>query len=1163
MSRQRVNWLSWHVAIAIVLGTLGATNAWAQGFTGGLRGSVRDSNGVIPGVTVTLTNEGTNISRTTVSNEVGEYPFVAVPAGVYTVKATLQGYKTFERKGLTIGTQQFITLDILLQVGGVEETVQVVGAAPLVETSNASLGDVLSSQTIAGLPSLTRNAFMMAAQSPTYLANVDPRQSRMQDQSGTSLVSLGGGLRGQNNYVIDGVPITDVQNRPALLPTMEALEDIKVQVHTYDAEMGRTGGGVFNVTAKSGTNQFRATGFYQTRPEWGMANNYFSELNGVPKPKGKLFFKAYGGGAGGPIIKNKTFFWAATEGYRDNTASNGQLFLPTDLERNGDFSQTFNKSGNLVVIYDPLTTRPDGKGGYIRDPFLGNVIPANRINVVAKNVTNYLDRAQVQRSGASGTFNYTADGMLANEADSVTGKIEHKFTDNWSLTGLYIYSHTNEPFPVYFTAHPELDPGWQVVMRRPKVLALNSTHMLSPTTVLTLRAGWMAFPSFSTPASAEFDMASLGFVPGYVNAVTAEKFPRISVLDKGQAGGAMIGDSGYAYTRDNSFSFNGTVSKLLGRHTVKAGADFRHLRRIQDSLGQTAGTFIFDRGWTQAVPGAASSTTNGDGYASFLLGLPTADQASVSSVPINLPTETFVRYYGGYVQDDWRVTSRLSLNYGLRYEWEPGLREVDDHFLVAFDRTVVSPLSAQTGLDLHGGLRYANVDGWPRNQGDPSKKKFSPRVGVAWSLNEKTVVRGGYGLFWSPLFYNAIAALGYQQVTNIDQSNALIPTVTLTNPFPNGLLQPVGNAMGIMTGVGGPITYNNQDRQSEYMQQYSVDFQRQLPGNMAIAIGYIGTRGDQLNHGQININQLTPDVVAKWGAQLNDRLPNPFYGIAAAGSFSTSTTISRGQLLRPYPQFGNINQEYTTGARTRYHAATIRFEKRDDRGWWSGRFHYTWSRLDTNNWAEGNLYYTTVRQTRPLNNYDLEAEYSRSLQDVPHRVVLSPTVRLPFGEGRKWAKTGVANVLIGGWDLSLVAMYESGFPVNVVQITDNTGSFGGTQRPNWTGVDPATPGNTTDILTNYINPAAYALAPAFTFGTGPRTDERVRTPFRTNYDLAIIKSIPIAGRLRAEFRVELLNATNNPKFVGPETRLGTAQFGTITQQAGLMRTTQLMLRLRW
>jgi hypothetical protein len=257
-----------------------------------------------------------------------------------------------------------------------------------------------------------------------------------------------------------------------------------------------------------------------------------------------------------------------------------------------------------------------------------------------------------------------------------------------------------------------------------------------------------------------------------------------------------------------------------------------------------------------------------------------------------------------------------------------------------------------------------------------------------------------------------------------------------------------------------------------------------------------------------------------------------------------------------------VLQDQTTGARTRYHAVTGKLDKRGQ-GWWGGTFHYTWSRLNTDQYNEGNLYYTTVRQTLPLNSYDVQAEYSRSLQDVPHRTVLAPMVRLPFGEGRKWATTGLADWFVGGWDLSVIATYESGFPVNVVQLTDNTASFSGIQRPNWTNADSSTPGNTIDRLGNYIDPAAYALAPAFTFGTGPRTDDRVRTPFRTNYDVSLSKRIPVAGPVSADFRVEVLNATNTPKFVGPETRLGSTTFGRITQQAGLMRLTQLMLRLKW
>jgi hypothetical protein len=530
-----------------------------------------------------------------------------------------------------------------------------------------------------------------------------------------------------------------------------------------------------------------------------------------------------------------------------------------------------------------------------------------------------------------------------------------------------------------------------------------------------------------------------------------------------------------------------------------------------------------------------------------------------SSIPKNTPLAIFVHYYGAYAQDDWRISSKLTLNYGLRYEWESGAREIEDRQVVAFDRTVVSPLAGATGLDLHGGLRYAGLDGFPTTQGDPNKMKFSPRVGAAWSLNDKTVVRGGYGLFWAPLTYSA-SSPGYNQTTYVYQADNLIPTATLSNPFPNGVLLPVGNEGGLLTSVGGPASFNNQDRQSAYLHQYSIDFQRQLPGNMAVAIGYVGTRGENVNYGTININQLTPDVVAQWGAKLNDKVPNPFYGIAAAGAFATSTTIARGQLLRPFPQFGNISQSNTTGARTRYGAVMVRLEKRMT--WWSGTFHYTYSRLHSDQYTEDN-WFSTVRQSAPLNSYNPAAEYSLSLQNIPHKVVLMPTVQLPFGGGRKWATNGWEDALIGGWDVSLVFTYEAGSPINVVQSSDNTGSYSGTQRPIWTGVDPTTAGSTIDRLDQYINPAAYSLAPAFTFGTAPRTDPRILCPSRINFDLAISKDVSVVGRLKAEFRVEILNLTNTPHFIGVESRFGLASFGKFTQQSGLMRVLQLMLRLKW
>ena len=335
---------------AIALAMAMAGNTSAQSFTGGLRGAVRDANGVIPGVTVQIVNEGTNQTRDAISNEQGEYNFAAVPPGTYTVKASLTGFRTYENKSVRIGAQQFITLDIALEVGQLQETVTVTGQSPLIDTSNASTGGVIDSQQLATLPSGGRSAFLFAVTVPTVIATGDSQFNRQQDQTNASLLSLGGGTRRGNNYLIDGVPITDMRNRASANPSIEAIEDVAVQVHQYDAETGATGGGTFNVATKSGSNAWHGSGFYQNRPKWGAANNYFSELAGVPKPD--TYFHLGGGAVGGPIITNRTFFWFSTEGYGSNTTRGGNLRLPTSRERRGDFSQSFNAQGQLVVIYD-------------------------------------------------------------------------------------------------------------------------------------------------------------------------------------------------------------------------------------------------------------------------------------------------------------------------------------------------------------------------------------------------------------------------------------------------------------------------------------------------------------------------------------------------------------------------------------------------------------------------------------------------------------------------------------------------------------------------------------------------------------------------------------------------------------------------------------------
>ncbi len=1178
------------VAAALIL--LLPRLAAAQGFQGGLRGAVRDPNGVVPGVEVVLTNEATGIKRSVTTNEVGEYSFAAVDPGTYTLRVALQGFKTQERPGIRIGTQQFLILDVTLEIGSVSESVTVTGQAPLIERANASKGDVLDSQTLETLPAPGRNAFMIGVAVPTVVATGDPQFNRQQDQTNASLLSLGGGTRRGNNYILDGVPIGDLRNRASANPTIEAIEEVKVQVHTYDAEMGRTGGGVFNVSAKSGSNVLHGSGFYQTRPTALLTNNYFSELAGEPKPPG--YYHLYGGGAGGPIVKNRTFFWVATEGYQSNTTRGISVTFPTAAERGGDFSNFRNSDGQLIAIYDPLTTHTNAAGQLVREPFPNNQIPANRINPVAANILKYLPMPDTNTDDG-GTPNYTRTAQIIDRAQMYTAKVEHKFNDRVSLTGFYLYNRTDEPCSDYFT--PGLngstrfaDPLDYLLKRRPQILALNNTWVLSNASVASFRFGWTRFPDSQT-LTANFDPATLGFSQAFLGLIPADpiahKFPAGTIEGYDQAAAQTFGAITPNTLNYYSNGVNGTFSRFFGTHTMKLGADYRKVGADFYSPGEGSGNFNFDKFFTSADPRSDGTSTSGSSFASFLLGYPTGDPTNLSTMPLSTPLNVFSRYYAGYVQDDWRVSSKFTLNYGLRVEHEQGLREVDNRITVGFDQSAVNPINVVIPADpvagtparqVLGGLMYAGQNGAHVYQGNPPLAKWSPRVGAVYSINPNTVVRGGYGIFWAPWNYqqpstttNNYGQTGYTVNTPTPQGQ-FVPTVTLDNPFPNGLVPPQGNSLGLLTGIGTSVNYVDQNKGAPRMQQYSADVQRELPGGMALVLSYLGSRGDNLGYGgsadaTININQLDPKYMAL-GPRLQDSLPNPFFGNAGAGPLSTQATLTRAQLLRPFPEFLNVFARQSTGARSRYNAGVVELQKRLTHGW-GGRFSYTYSRLDDNQFGETNQYSQVAGGSagsgtgRALDNYNLDAEYSRSLLDVPHRLVLAPIFELPFGAGRHWLSQGaMANAIAGGWTVAGVFEFVSGFPINVAQNGDNTGTFSGEQRPNVVDASAAaTSGDREARFNGWINPAAYSPAPAFTFGNAPRTNPDLRTPDRNNIDLVISKDIAVKTGVHGQIKIELLNLTNHVKTDGPEQRLGRSDFGLITAQAGFMRITQITFRL--
>ncbi len=1162
--------------LSLCIGLAMTGSALAQTFTGGLRGAVKEAGGVIPGVTVELINEGNGATRDAVTNDAGEYSFAAVTPGTYTVKATLTGFKTYESKGVRISTQQFVTLDVLLEVGQVQETITVTGAAPLIDTSNASTGSTITQQELSSLPSGGRAAFLFAVTVPTVVASGDSQYNRQQDQTNAALLSLGGGTRRGNNYLLDGVPITDMRNRATANPTMESVEEVGIQVHTYDAETGRTGGGIFNVAAKSGNNSWRGSGLYQLRPKWGSSNNYFSELAGQPKPN--TYYHLGAGSFGGPILRNRTFFWFAAEGYGTNETRGGNLRMPTSRERRGDFSQSFDSAGRLVVIYDPLTGNADGTG---RSPFPGNIIPADRINPVSANITAVIPAPDRDVSDGSNNFSRTAE--LVNRAIMYTGKVDHKISDAVQLTGYYLYNRSNEPCSDYWEpgltgANRFADPGDYILQRRVNVLALNNTWVPGNNTVIALRYGYTRFIDDDT-LSVDFDPASLGFSPTFTNALQVPKFPQVRATDYNSSDFTrMTGAIDPTDRNWHSWGVNGALTKLVGRHTFKFGADFRWIGLDFQSYEDTSGEFRFDRAFTSVNPnvnGVNGATPSGNAFASFLLGYPSGLPGEESRVGLSNPLQVFTKYYGFYAQDDFRVGQKLTFNYGVRLEHEDGLQEAENRFTVGFDPNL-TPDGALGGIvvngrPVRGGLMYAGQNGANDYQGDPPGMKVSPRLGVVYSFNPKTVLRAGYGIYWAPWNYPAPSITNYGQVgfnnsTLITQTNGR-PSVTLTNPFPGGLNQPIGNALGSLTGVGTEIEFIDQNKKAPYVHQYSVDVSRELPGAIAVGFEYVGASGVDLglggsNDSRININQLDPSL-ASLGSALTDQVPNPFFGLPRGQGFNvTSPTISRAQSLRPFPQYGNVFMRQATLGENQYHAAVLKFEKRPTSGW-GARINYTFSRLKDNQFGEGNFF--SRNSLEAANAYDIDDEYSLSLLDVPHKVSIAPIVQLPFGEGRRWLNSGVGAAVLGDWTVTSIITLESGFPISLSSNTNTTANlFTAMARANPGSGDIETDGSRDErIQANWLNPAAFAQPDLFQFGTLPRTLDDVRTPTRHNWDFVAAKDVRLGQTMRGQFRFEVINLTNTVKVRGPISAVGSSTFGQIRVQSGFMRITQLMFSLKF
>ena len=1140
MNRRSLRWLLAGAFCALA----SVAELASQTYQGALRGAVRDAQGVIPSAEVFLIHEETNATRSAMTNEVGEYAFASILPGVYTVRVSLPGFKTEERKGFRIGTQQSAVLDFMLEIGAVSEQITVTGEAPLVERASATQATSLDKEALQNLPIFGRNTFFAAISTPGVIQTGDPQFVRYQDQSGSSSLSLGGGPRRGNGYLLEGVSITDMTNRPTIAPSMEAVEELKVQTKTYEADMGHAAGGVFNTTARSGTNVWHGSALLVSKPGATTGTLFFAKRSGLANPP--QYYHNWAGSIGGPIVKNRTFFWFSTDDYKQRSTRNNVLTLPTTLERTGDFSQSRNASGQLITIYDPLTTRTVN-GAIVRDPFPGNLIPPDRLNPIALAM---LTRMPIPESGRSFNGQATLDDGPQNQE---TLKIDQRWTDGWTTTGMYAHQYTKEPGSAFYGPHGSVpgDPGASMLFRTVDFVAVNNIFVPNASTAIAVRYGYNRFKDFGGNFP-EFDAATLGFPSSLVDAMTFNTFPSVSIT-----GFNGLGNNGPNRTTHETQTANASISRLMGSHTLKFGAEYRRIGATVNSFSTSAGTYSFTQAFTAPTPTASG----GDAFASFLLGYPAS-----GGIVYATPAKYLLDYYAGFVQDEFRARSNLTLNFGLRYEYEPGVTEANNQFTVGFDREAEFPVQVP-GMTLKGGLMYAGENAYPTRQGK-SLNGVAPRGGAAWSLSEKDVIRGGYGFYWAPMQFSgvgetAMGRLGYTATTTYlaSTNGNRTPANSLSDPFPNGITEPQGSSKGLATGAGGVVDFVDQASEPGQVHQYSVDYTRELRGGIAVSIGYSGSRSRNLPLGgtvdaTVNINQLDPEYLAL-GSSLLDLVPNPFFGNPAFGNLASSATITRGQLLRPFPQFTDVLAHRVTEGRSRYNAMTLRFDKRVRNGWGINA-NYTFSRLMDNQFGESNTY--SSRNQSALDNYDLDGEWGHSLLDVPHRLNVNGTLLLPAGPGRRWLKSGIGGAVLGGWSVTMAARFQNGFPVSVWQSTNNAGLLGSSQRPNIVpGVDLETAGSLEDRLNNWINVAAFTAAPAFTFGNAPRTLSNLRTPGQRNVDLSVQKSQSFGGKT-ISVRADVLNLFDNPLFTSLQSQFGTSTFGQLTAVGGYARSVQFQVR---
>lgn len=1138
--------------------------------TASFSGSVSDSSGArVANANVNLNNAEKGITRATKTDTEGNFSFALLPAGTYTLTVQATGFKTSKQEGITLEVGQSASQAVNLTIGSTEQ-VEVTAEAPLLQTDNANVGAEISTKQVTELPLNLRNVFNFVELNSS-VNNLSQRQTISSGgQQGSadqdvSFFNFGGGYFGTTAFLLDGAwDASEGWGGVIYVPSPDNVQEFKVQQNTFTAQYGWSTGNVINVVTKSGGSRLHGDVYDYLRNGALDSNNYFNNLNSLPRPNSHR--NQFGVALGGPVYipgiykqTNKTFFFFNYEGHRDHNAGQYSGTVPIPAFRNGDFSKLLGAQlgtdalGRPILagqLYDPFSTRQLPGGSFIRDPIPGNNLTTyvspytggTLINSIGQTLINYYPTPSNALSN-----NWSATGLQADYSDEYSGRIDHNFSDRTRLYGRYSYKKEyKDEEAAFFGAGDPAGPGQRNPNNRWNI-GLGLSEVLSPTFTMSVNLGGMKWVEGNDVQSHGFQASSLG-LPGFID-TNSPQFPIVSVtsyLPEGPVAGAGQGAFPRAAT-------SGSVDfvKVRGAHQLSFG--YMAVATDENGGRYHFTPFNFNNLFTAGPDPTSPTSGTGDSSASMLMGLPASGNTGVS---IQEVTRTW--FHGVYLQDDWKATRKLTLNLGIRWEVQ---RPVTDRYnrQAWFDYKAVNPISTAVGQNYLGEQVFATSGN--RGLFNTSYKNFAPRIGFAYQVMPKLVMRGGYGIFYPPSFRGTGPAPGFSSDTPYVASNdgGLTPANTLNTAFSGGLVPVSGSALDGFTNVGFGVTAVSRNRKTYYDQQWMFGFQYAPTSNDVLDITYVGNHGVHVDASGLNLNQLDPKYFSMGNALLN-QVPNPFFGhITSSGCSLDQPTIQQGQLLRPYPEFCDISETQDPAGGSHYNALDVNYTHRVTQGL-TLLASYTFSKFIDNvggpeNWASASSNFSeNIR-----NVYNLAAEKSVDATDTPHSFVLSYVYELPVGRGRKFGSgmNGVVNAVVGGWQTSGTLTLKEGFPLTIGSSGNGLNYFGAGQHVDVIGdYHIANPSRT-----EWFNTAAFAVAGPWSLGNAPRYFSDLRAPGYKNWDMSIQKYFPIEERFRLQFRLDMFNAFNHTNYYSPNTVMGPG-FGTITS-AWTPRQMQAALKFYW